>query len=121
MGAKGSTSGCDRQWVKLRLHPSVAALPPLQPIDGRALQCFQESAQRGTTKSKEVINMIIITANEARKLLAVIPPRSPFGTRDRAIIIFLLHTGLRVGELCALNVGHVVASSIISAVGRQLY
>lgn len=51
--------------------------------------------------------MINITADEAKKLLGAIPPRSPFGGRDRAIILFLLHTGLRVSELVALNIGHV--------------
>lgn len=44
---------------------------------------------------------------ELKKLLAVINPKSPFGERDFAWIIFALHTGLRVSELVGLNVGHV--------------
>ena len=42
------------------------------------------------------------------QLLASIPERSPFGARDKALIVFDLHTGLRSHELVALNVGHVL-------------
>ena len=35
-----------------------------------------------------------LSASEVRRILAVIPPRSPFGARDRAMLVFLLHTGL---------------------------
>lgn len=51
--------------------------------------------------------MNILTAEDARKLVQVISPRSPFGTRDRGILILLMHTGLRVSELCSINVGQV--------------
>lgn len=52
--------------------------------------------------------MRILTPPIADQLLASIPPRSPFGARDHALIIFALHTGLRSHELCALDVAHVM-------------
>jgi site-specific recombinase XerD len=52
-----------------------------------------------------VVEVNIVTQSELARLLAVIPESSAFGARDRALLIFLQHTGLRVGELCGLNVG----------------
>ena len=52
--------------------------------------------------------MRILTPSTVDQLLAAIPQRSPFGARDRALIVFDLHTGLRSCELVALNVGHVL-------------
>ena len=52
--------------------------------------------------------MRILSPATVDQLLASIPERSPFGARDRALIIFDLHTGLRSHELVALNVGHVL-------------
>ena len=52
--------------------------------------------------------MRIVTPEQVQQLLAVIGPREPFGSRDRALIEFALHTGLRSHELCSLNVGHVL-------------
>lgn len=51
--------------------------------------------------------MRILTPSATRQLLAVIPPRSPFGVRDHAVIRLFAQTGLRVGEMVGLNVGHV--------------
>jgi site-specific recombinase XerD len=48
-----------------------------------------------------------MTDFEFKKLLAVIPERSPFGVRDRAMLTLLVHTGLRVGELTGLKVADV--------------
>ena len=45
---------------------------------------------------------------ELKKLLGVIDPKTPFGERDFAWIILVLHTGLRVSELVGLNIGHVL-------------
>lgn len=55
----------------------------------------------------EVSPMRIPDQAATQKLLQVIPLRSPFGARDRAMIILALHTGLRVSELTGLDVGHV--------------
>ena len=51
--------------------------------------------------------MRILTPNATRQLLAQIPQRSPFGARDHAVIRLFAQTGLRVGEMVGLNVGHV--------------
>ncbi len=48
--------------------------------------------------------------SEIQRLLAVIRPRSPFGARDHALVRLAFATGLRVGELVALDVGLVWAS-----------
>ncbi|ODT78402.1 hypothetical protein ABS71_01930 [bacterium SCN 62-11] len=51
--------------------------------------------------------MRILEPSATRQLLAAIPPRSPFGARDHAVIRLFSQTGLRVGEMVGLNVGHV--------------
>ncbi|MBI3928944.1 MAG: tyrosine-type recombinase/integrase [Armatimonadetes bacterium] len=47
------------------------------------------------------------TQPELQKMLAQIHPRSPFGGRDRAMLLLAANTGLRVSELVSLNVHHV--------------
>jgi site-specific recombinase XerC len=54
--------------------------------------------------------MKIPTRTELIKIFGVIDPRSAFGKRDQAIIIFAANTGLRVSELCGLNVYTVLTS-----------
>ncbi len=51
--------------------------------------------------------MRILEPSATRQLLAAIPPRSPFGARDHAVIRLFAQTGLRVAEMVGLNVGHV--------------
>lgn len=48
---------------------------------------------------------------DTRRLLAVIPPRSPFGARDHALIRLFAQTGLRVGEMTGLDLVHVYGQS----------
>ena len=52
--------------------------------------------------------MRVLTSSEIRLILGIIPTRSPFGVRDRAMLILLLHTGLRVSEICGLTVRDVL-------------
>lgn len=50
---------------------------------------------------------VVLTGAETRQLLAAVPSGHPFAQRDRALLVFALHTGLRVSELSGLNVSHV--------------
>ena len=52
--------------------------------------------------------MRILLPSQEQRLLSVIRPGEPFGPRDRALITFAIHTGLRSHELCGLDVGHVM-------------
>ena len=52
--------------------------------------------------------MRILLPNQEQRLFSVIRPGEPFGPRDRALITFAIHTGLRSHELCGLDVGHVM-------------
>lgn len=51
--------------------------------------------------------MTNVTQAEFEALLAAVNQRSPFGPRDHALIRLTGFTGLRVGELCGLNVSDV--------------
>lgn len=51
--------------------------------------------------------MVTLSKSEIRQLLDAINLRSPFGKRDYLLILFMYHTGLRVGECCGLIVTHV--------------
>jgi site-specific recombinase XerD len=44
-----------------------------------------------------------LTVAEVQRLLSLPSPDTPTGRQDRAILTLLYNTGLRVGELCALN------------------
>ena len=44
-----------------------------------------------------------LTVPEVQRLLSLPSPDTPTGRRDRAILMLLYNTGLRVGELCALS------------------
>ena len=51
--------------------------------------------------------MKIVTQPELQRLMQAVNRRAPFGQRDYYLIQLLAHTGLRVGEVVALNVGDV--------------
>ncbi len=53
--------------------------------------------------------MKIVNQSELELLLQAVNRRAPFGERDYWLIQLLAHSGLRVGELVALNVGHVAS------------
>lgn len=52
--------------------------------------------------------MHILLPSQEQQLLAAVDPNEPFGPRDRSLIRFTIHTGLRSHELCSLNVDHVL-------------
>jgi len=53
-----------------------------------------------------------LTEQETEKVLSSFWEGDPFYTRNRAIVIFALNTGLRVSELTGLNVGDVLNGHI---------
>lgn len=52
-------------------------------------------------------NVATITDEEFRALLAACDTRLPVGRRDTALLMFLMDTGVRVGELVGLNIEDV--------------
>lgn len=65
--------------------------------------------RRGVARinNEEVFPMRVINESEAGRLLAAISTDDIFGPRDRAMLMLVLHTGLRVAELCGLDIHHV--------------
>jgi len=51
--------------------------------------------------------MRILQPQATRQMLSQIKMRSPFGARDHGLIRLFSQTGLRVGEMIGLDVGHV--------------
>ena len=49
-----------------------------------------------------------LTVEEVQRLLSLSDTETPTGRRDRAILMLLYNTGLRVGELCALSRDDVI-------------
>lgn len=49
----------------------------------------------------------VLSKGDAERLVTCPDTRTPLGKRDRAVLEMLYGTGLRVGELCSLNVGDV--------------
>jgi site-specific recombinase XerD len=56
--------------------------------------------------------MLNLTLGEMRAMLAAIDVRHPFGPRDYFLMVFDWHTGLRIGELVALNVSDVSENGV---------
>ena len=52
-----------------------------------------------------------LSNSEVRQLLAAVDLDSPFGKRDYLLIMFLYHTGLRVGECSRLLIQLVANKS----------
>ena len=51
--------------------------------------------------------MLVLTADETRRLVAAIDLTAIWGPRNHALLVFVFNTGLRVGELVSLNVEQV--------------
>ena len=64
----------------------------------------------GAKTKKGAKPMKIPSRGELVRIFSVIDPRSPFGMRDRAVIVLGANTGLRVSELAGLNVNTMTTS-----------
>ena len=51
--------------------------------------------------------MFALSKSEVRRILDAIDLTSPFGRRDYLMVLFMYHTGLRVGETSGLTIGLV--------------
>ena len=51
--------------------------------------------------------MFALSKHEVRRILDTIDLTSPFGRRDYLLVLFMYHTGLRVGETSGLTIGLV--------------
>ena len=58
-------------------------------------------------KFQEVSFVISLSKTEVRLILDAIDLATPFGRRDYLLILFLFHTGLRVGECSGLDIDMV--------------
>ena len=56
--------------------------------------------------------MLVLTVEEARRLVAAVDLSHPFGRRDRAMLVLAFHTGLRVSELAGLDVADVADRNV---------
>jgi integrase/recombinase XerC len=56
--------------------------------------------------------MINLTPSEFKRMLAAIDLKAPMGPRDYLLLVFDYNTGLRVGELCSLNVSNVARNGV---------
>ena len=79
--------------------------------------CFRLLARRGLVASNPAADLGTprgprrlpgaLKQRQVEALLARPQPLDPVGLRDRAVLELLYATGMRVGELCALQIGHV--------------
>lgn len=61
----------------------------------------------------------VLKASEAARLCELPPPDHPVGVRDRAVLEVLYGSGLRVGELCGLDVDDAdLGSATVRATGK---
>jgi integrase/recombinase XerC len=79
--------------------------------------CFRLLARRGLVRVNPAADLgaprgarrlpVVLKQRQVEVLLATPDPRDPVGLRDRAILELLYATGMRVGELCGLELGDV--------------
>ncbi|MFN2613191.1 MAG: tyrosine recombinase [Actinomycetota bacterium] len=77
----------------------------------RKLRADNPAALVKTPKRARMLPMVI-KESQIDPLLSLPPRDDPFGARDRAILEVLYGSGIRVAELCALDVDDVGGSSI---------
>jgi site-specific recombinase XerD len=79
--------------------------------------CFRLLSRRGLIPTNPAADLgaprgpkrlpLVLKQRQVEVLLASPEPRDPVGLRDRAILELLYATGMRVGELCGLELGDV--------------
>ena len=102
-----------RSWLA-RLRTSGYARSTLARRSSAARVFFAFAVRRGLASSDPAGRLAtpkterrlprVLTQPEAAALLALPPGDDPLGLRDRALLELLYATGIRVGELCALDV-----------------
>src|SRR6266511_6063853 len=91
--------------------------------------CFRLLARRGLVDANPAAGLgsprgprrlpVVLKQRQVEELLARPRPLDPVGLRDRAILELLYATGMRVGELCALELGDVdLASELVRVHGQ---
>jgi integrase/recombinase XerC len=102
-----------RSWLA-RLHSSGYARSTLARRSSAARVFFAFAVRRGLAATDPAGRLAtpkadrrlprVLTQSEAADLVALPPADDPVGLRDRALLELLYATGIRVGELCALDV-----------------
>jgi site-specific recombinase XerD len=91
--------------------------------------CFRLLARRGLVAANPAADLgsprgprrlpVVLKQRQVEELLARPQPMDPVGLRDRAILELLYATGMRVGELCALELGDLdLASDLVLVHGK---
>jgi site-specific recombinase XerD len=107
-GAKDTTQHAHARGIKTWLRWLVAEGDmPANPMERVAMPRLEQRVPAP------------FTAQEVQRLLGACDRRTPKGTRDYALVLTLLDTGLRAGELCALRVGDVdMRSGLCMVMGK---
>lgn len=101
-----------RNWLEDRKYASTTISLAMVSLHNflkfhraQGAQCLSPDlvrVQRAVTRSHQAI-----TEDELARTIAVIPEHTLIGLRDRLIMMLLWDTGIRVSELCALNVDQI--------------
>ncbi|MGE5578705.1 MAG: tyrosine recombinase XerC [Bacillota bacterium] len=85
-------TSCIRSFVRFLSKRGAISVDPLKQVTPRRLSAALPK---------------VLTEREMEALLAAPDTKTPFGQRDRALLELLYGSGLRVSELCRLDVGDV--------------
>jgi integrase/recombinase XerC len=124
----GIDTAAVRSWLA-RLNTSGYARTTLARRASAARVFFAFAVRRGLTGHDPAARLgsprldrrlpRVLTRDDAARLVELPPADEPVGLRDRAILEVLYATGIRVGELCGLDVDHVDAERrVLRVVGK---
>ena len=80
-------------------YPALVPRPPAARVPPSKLRNLEELSR-----------MFALSKHEVRRILDTIDLTSPFGRRDYLLVLFMYHTGLRVGETSGLQAEGATAS-----------